>query len=222
MLQTGALMGTIMTANVFLVIMPNQRKTITAMLAGQLPDPALGKQAKQRSLHNNYLTLPVVFLMLSNHYPAAYGMRDAWAMVALALVAGGSIRHFFNRQHAGLPRPWWAWAVAAACMVAAMALSLRGPAPVEAALPPVTETQADDIVTGRCGMCHAAEPVWDGIAEAPRGLHLDTPEEIRRHALQIRLAAVVTHAMPPGNVTEMTDDERATLGRWLDQGANGG
>ena len=220
LLQTGALMGTIMTANVFLVIMPNQRKTIAAMLAGQTPDPALGKQAKQRSLHNNYLTLPVVFLMLSNHYPTAFGTRDTWAIVALVLVAGGSIRHFFNRQHADLPRPWWCWGVAAACMVAAMGLSLRAPAPVQAAA--VTEAAADDVVTSRCSMCHAAEPVWDGIATAPRGLRLDTPEEIRRHAAQIRLAAVLSHAMPPGNVTEITEEERALLARWTEEEAEGG
>ncbi len=224
MLQTGALVGTIMTANVLLIIMPNQRKTIAAMLAGQTPDPALGKQAKQRSLHNNYLTLPVVFLMLSNHYPTAFGTRDAWAVVALVLIAGASIRHFFNRQHAGLPRPWWSWAVAAACMLAAIGLSLRGPAPAEAAATPaaVTEAAADEIITGRCIMCHAAEPVWDGLATAPRGVRLDTPEEIRRHAAQIRLESVLSHAMPPGNVTEITEAEREVLARWTEAAAAGG
>jgi len=227
MLQTGALMGTIMTANVFLIIMPNQRKAIAAMRAGETPDPALGKQAKQRSLHNNYLTLPVVFLMISNHYPTAFGTRDAWAIVALVLIAGTAIRHFFNRQHAGLPRPWWTWAVAAACMVAAIGLSLRGPSPAQAAtstMParPASLAAAEEIVTGRCSMCHAAEPVWDGIATAPHGVRLDTSEEIRRHAGQIRLQAVLSHAMPPGNVTEITDEERAVLARWTEQEAAGG
>jgi uncharacterized membrane protein len=222
MLQTGALMGTIMTANVFLIIMPNQRKAIASMLAGQTPDPALGKQAKQRSLHNNYLTLPVVFLMLSNHYPTAFGTRDAWATVALVLIAGASIRHFFNRQHAGLPRPWWTWAVAAGCICAAVGLSLRGPSTDLATTAPATEAAADEIVAGRCSMCHAASPVWDGIPTAPRGVRLDTPEEIRRHAAQIRLAAVLSHAMPPGNVTEITEEERALLGRWTAEEAAGG
>jgi len=225
MLQTGAVMGTIMAANVFLIIMPNQRKTIAAMLAGQAPDPALGKQAKQRSLHNNYLTLPVVFLMLSNHYPTAFGTRYAWVIVALVLIAGTAIRHFFNRQHAGKPRPWWCWAIAAACMVAAMALSAVGPANAEAAAiapPAATLAQAEEIVSTRCSMCHAAEPVWDGIGTAPRGVRLDTPAQIRRHASQIRLQAVLSHAMPPGNVTEITAAERAILKSWTEQEASGG
>ena len=222
MLQTGAVMGTIMAANVFLIIMPNQRKTIAAMLAGETPDPALGKQAKQRSLHNNYLTLPVVFLMLSNHYPTAFGTRYAWVLVALVLIAGTAIRHFFNRQHAGQPRPWWAWGVAAGCMLASIALSTQGPAGIQAAAIPASFAEAEEVIATRCSMCHAAEPVWAGLATAPHDVRLDSPAEIRRHAAQIRLQAVLSHAMPPGNVTEISDEERAILKAWTEQEAQGG
>ena len=127
MLQVGALMATMMACNVFMLIIPNQRKTVAAMLRGETPDPSLGKQAKQRSLHNNYLTLPVVFLMLSNHYPLVSSTRYNWVMVALVLVVGTAIRHFFNSRHAGKPTPWWTWGVAAAGMLACVWLSTMGP-----------------------------------------------------------------------------------------------
>lgn len=238
MLQMGALIGTMMVANVFFIIIPNQRKVVDALLAGQEPDPRLGRQAKQRSLHNNYLTLPVLFLMLSNHYPLAFGSHYAWVMVALVLVMGGVIRHFFNAQHAGKPTPWWSWGVAAACMVAIIWLSTLAPprehevatetkpwiglepaAPAQAAAAtpsadPVSFAQVTDIVVSRCSMCHSTMPGWDGITVAPRGILLDSPEEIRRHASLIRLQAVLTHAMPPANVSQITPEERDVLARW--------
>jgi uncharacterized membrane protein len=234
MLQMGALIGTMMVANVFVLIIPNQRKVVDALLAGQTPDPNLGRQAKQRSLHNNYLTLPVLFLMLSNHYPLAFGAHYAWVMVALVLVMGGMIRHFFNARHAGKPTPWWTWAVAAACMAAIVWLStvppprehevatatkpwigLEAPAPVQTAdAGPVSFAKVADVVISRCSMCHSTMPGWEGIHEAPRGVLLDSPEEIRRHASLIRLQAVLTHSMPPANVSEITPEERDLLGRW--------
>ena len=238
MLQMGALIGTMMVANVFFIIIPNQRKVVDALLAGRSPDPKLGKQAKQRSLHNNYLTLPVLFLMLSNHYPLAFGSHWAWVMVALVLVMGGVIRHFFNSRHAGKPTPWWTWAVATACMAVIVWLSslppprehevatetkpwisTQPPAPVQtaeaAADPkPVSFAQVTDIVISRCSMCHSTMPGWEGINEAPRGVLLDSPEEIRRHASLIRLQAVLTHSMPPANVSQITPEERDLLGRW--------
>ncbi|MGK9168329.1 urate hydroxylase PuuD [Inquilinus limosus] len=237
MLQMGALIGTMMVANVFFVIIPNQRKVVDALLAGRSPDPKLGKQAKQRSLHNNYLTLPVLFLMLSNHYPLAFGSHYAWVMTAIVLVMGGVIRHFFNSRHAGKPTPWWTWAVAAAGMAAIIWLStlppprehevatetkpwigVEPPAPVQTAAAadpkPVSFAQVTDIVVSRCSMCHSTMPGWEGIHEAPRGVLLDSPEEIRRHAELIRLQAVLTHAMPPANVSQITPEERELLGRW--------
>lgn len=221
MLHVGALIGTIMSANVFLLIIPNQRKAVAEMMAGRAPDPMLGKQAKQRSLHNNYLTLPVVFLMLSNHYPLSYGTKYSWVIVAVLLVVGAVIRHFFNSRHAGKPSPWWTWAVAALGVIVIVALSMAGPRDADAgsasAAPDpahVAFAQVEDIVSTRCGVCHAAAPVWEGITEAPRGVRLDTPEDIRKHSAQIRVWAGLTNAMPPGNLTQITPEERRVLAAW--------
>ncbi|MGQ9365053.1 urate hydroxylase PuuD [Azospirillum sp. ST 5-10] len=218
LLQVGALVGTMMAANVAMVIIPNQRKTVAAMLRGETPDPMLGKKAKQRSLHNNYLTLPVVFLMLSNHYPLAFATRYNWVIVAVVLVVGASIRHFFNSRHAGKPTPWWTWGVAVAGMLVAAWLGSFGPnRPVTAAAAaaaPVRFAAVEEIVLSRCSMCHAEAPVWEGIPAPPRGVVLDTPEAIRRHAGPIGIQAGLSAAMPPANITGITDDERRTLALW--------
>ncbi|AWM86611.1 urate hydroxylase PuuD [Microvirga sp. 17 mud 1-3] len=226
-LHTGAMIATWMSASVFIVIIPNQKKVVADLIAGRTPDPALGKQAKQRSTHNNYLTLPVLFLMLSNHYPLAWSSKYAVGIVACILVAGAIIRHFFNSQHAGKGSPWWTWAVAAAAIALAIWLSIIGkPGNENLASAPADATPAtlaasfDEAVLAiqsRCSMCHAAQPVWDGIAIAPKGVHLDTPESIARHADLIRVQAVLTHAMPPNNITEMTLDERKAVASWLAQ-----
>src|SRR6185369_7348323 len=215
--QIGALIGTIMVANVFIIVIPNQKKTVAALLAGKAPDPRWGEEAKQRSVHNNYLTLPVVFLMISNHYPLMFATRFNWLIVAIVLAVGPVIRHFFNSRHEGNGNPWWTWGVAAAGMAAIAWLSAAGPrATVTGALPPTPKfAEVANIVLSRCSMCHAAEPVWTGIAAAPKGVMLDTDEAIRVHAPLIEIVAVRSNAMPPGNVTEMTDHERLVLASWL-------
>jgi len=219
--QIGALIGTIMVANVFVIIIPYQKKSVAAMLAGKEPDPRWGALGKQRSVHNNYLTLPVVFLMLSNHYPLFYATRFNWLIVAIVLAIGPVIRHFFNSRHEGKGSPWWTWGVAAAGMAAVAWLSAAGPRTVTiGALPPTPKiADVSNIVMSRCAMCHAAEPVWAGLAAPPKGVLLDTDEHIRLHAPLIAAAAVRSDAMPPGNITEMTPDERLTLASWLAAGA---
>ena len=218
--QIGALVGTIMVANVFVIVIPYQKKTVAAMLAGKEPDPRWGALGKQRSVHNNYLTLPVVFLMLSNHYPLFYATKYNWIIVAIVLAIGPVIRHFFNSRHEGKGSPWWTWAVAAAGMAAIAWLSAAGSTIELGALPPPPKfTQVSNIVISRCSMCHAAEPVWDGIPAAPEGIILDNDEQIRLHARLIDLVAVRSRAMPPGNITEMTPQERRTLAAWLAAGA---
>lgn len=219
--QIGALVGTIMVANVFAVIIPYQKKTVAALIAGQTPDPFWGAIGKQRSVHNNYLTLPVVFLMISTHYPLLFGTRFNWLIVAIVLLIGPVIRHFYNSRHAGQGSPWWTWAVAAAGMIAVFWLSTLGPRDVKSgALPPApTFAAVEEIVSSRCSMCHAAEPVWAGIGVAPKGILLDNAERIRAHARSIDIASVRSSAMPPGNITEMTGDERQMLAAWLAAGA---
>jgi uncharacterized membrane protein len=222
-IHAGALIGTIMVANVFFVIIPNQKIVVADLIAGRKPDPALGEQAKQRSLHNNYLTLPVLFLMISNHYPLSFATRWNWLIVALVIIVGAVIRHFYNMRHAGMPSPWWTWGVAAAGMALVVWLSAAPPGPEEQAASlapaPVDFVEVENIVLSRCSMCHAAEPLWEGIAAPPKGVRLDTPEMIRRHAPEIRLQATLSHAMPPGNLTEISPEERNILAAWIAAGA---
>ena len=218
-IQIGALIGTIMVANVFVVIIPGQKKMVAAMIAGQTPDPEYGRQGKQRSVHNNYLTLPVVFLMISNHYPLMFGTHYNWLIFAIVLVLGFLIRHFYNLRHAGRPNPWWTWVAAAAGIAAIAWLSWSGSRLAQesqsATKPHASFADAADVVTTRCTVCHTASPVWAGIAAPPRGARFDTPDEIRRHAELIKVYAVLTHTMPPDNVTEMTDSERSILAAGL-------
>jgi uncharacterized membrane protein len=218
--QIGALIGTIMVANVFVIIIPFQKKTVAALIAGTAPDPYWGEIGKQRSVHNNYLTLPVIFLMLSSHYPLFFATRFNWLIVAIVLAIGPVIRHFFNMRHEGKGSPWWTWAVAAAGMIAVMLLSNAGPAPAAGALPSTVRfAQVREIVLSRCSMCHAAEPAWLGIITAPKGVRLDDAAHIRQHARLIELYAVRSHAMPPGNITEITPQERQVIAAWLAAGA---
>ncbi len=227
LIHTGALMGTMMSGNVFLKIIPNQRKVIADLIAGRAPDPALGKEGKTRSTHNNYLTLPVLFLMISGHYPMVFTSPYAWIMVGFVLVAGALIRHFYNERHAGNGDKWWTWGVAAAAMLVVILISmLSNPAgrdglglgamkPVAIADATKVPSNVEDVVLSRCSMCHAAEPVWSGIAAPPKGVRLDTPGLIARNAPAIAMQTVLTHAMPPNNITGMTGEERRVLAAWL-------
>jgi uncharacterized membrane protein len=219
--QIGAIIGTIMVANVFLVIIPNQEKVVAALLAGQSPDPKLGGAGKERSVHNNYLTLPVVVLMISNHYPLLFATKLNWVIVAIVLALGPIIRHFFNERHAGRASPWWVWGAAALGMIAIGLLSAAGPRDVKTAASSTRPTYAnvEEIVLSRCSMCHGAEPVWAGIVTAPKGILLDDAEHIRRNARLIARNAAWASAMPPGNVTQMSGEERAVVAAWIADGA---
>jgi uncharacterized membrane protein len=222
-IHAGSLIGTIMVANVFFVIIPNQKIVVADLIGGRTPDPALGHQAGQRSLHNNYLTLPVLFLMISNHFPLAFGTRWNWLIVALVIVVGAVIRHFYNMRHAGRPSPWWTWGVAAAAMALVVWLSAAWPGGEERAAAdppaPVAFAEVENIVLSRCSMCHAAEPLWEGMVAPPKGVRLDTPEMIRKHRGEIQRQATLTHAMPPGNITEISPEERQILAAWIAAGA---
>ncbi len=220
-MQMGSLIGTMMVANVFLVIIPSQRKVVDDLVAGRTPDPELGFNAKQRSLHNNYLTLPVLFVMIGNHTPIAFAGRWSWLILAIVLVIGVVIRHFFNQRHKGEPSPWWTWAVAGAGMFLIVWLSAQ-PAvtPDEAkAGSEFDVAEVESVILSRCSMCHAAEPLWDGIVVPPKGVVLETQEQIRLQARAIGLQAVHTSAMPPGNITEIEDEERQVLAAWIASGA---
>jgi len=225
-LHLGAFTATIMSANVFLLIIPNQKIVVADLKAGRQPDPKLGLQAKQRSLHNNYLTLPVIFLMLSNHYPLAFGTRFNWIIASFIFIIGVLIRHYFNTLHARKGNPHWTWAASTILFIIIMWLStvpavLTGERQVSAAeerfIASTHFPAVRDTVMGRCAMCHAAEPGYEGIHAAPKGVALDSDAGIAAHAREIYLQAGRSHAMPPGNVSGMTEDERRLLVTWFEE-----
>jgi uncharacterized membrane protein len=201
-LQVGAMLGTIMAANVFLVVIPAHWELVRAKQQGREPDPAPGLRAKQRSVHNNYLTLPVVFTMLAGHFPLAFGQKQAWLVLLAIFALVTAIRHFFNLWHVG-KRAWWIL-VAAAVGAVALAVVLA-PEDVEPVATP-SNTEAAAIVAQRCTVCHS------GVS-APLGIKLGEPGQLERYASQIE-RQVSAGAMPPGNATGMTDEERAKLVAW--------
>ncbi len=224
-IHLGAVTATIMTANVAHNIIPNQRRAVEMLKRGETPPAVYGKQAKQRSLHNNYLTLPVIFLMLSNHYPLAFATQYNWVIAILVMVMGGVIRHWFNEHHAGRKSPNWCWAVAAMAFVGIMWLSEAGPrehgetdTEVSSALLASPHYDAvEEIVLSRCSMCHAEEPVWDGVVIAPKDIRLETSEQITRYASLIYEQAARSSAMPPGNLTGLEATDRAVLATWYEE-----
>jgi len=226
-LHLGAFTATIMSANVFFIIIPNQKKVVADLIAGRTPDPALGKQAKQRSTHNNYLTLPVLFLMLSNHYPLAFGTQYSWIIASLVFLMGVTIRHWFNTRHARAGSPTWTWLVTVLLFIVIMWLSTvpkvlseggeaRALTAGEAVAASPDFSKVRDTVLGRCSMCHAREPGWEGIIVPPKGVVLETDDDIVAHAREIYLQAGRSHAMPPANVTGVTEEERQLLAAWYE------
>jgi uncharacterized membrane protein len=231
LLHLGAFTATIMSANVFFIIMPNQRIVVADLKAGRTPDAKYGKIAKQRSTHNNYLTLPVIFLMLSNHYPLAFASEMNWLIAALVFLMGVTIRHYFNSLHARKGSKHWTWLATALLFVAIIWLStapmFRMAEPQEAQGAALQFAQAEgfgdvqDIVMGRCSMCHASEPVWEGLHWPPKGVRLETEHQIANAAKQIYLQSGLTHAMPPANLSYMEPEERAQIVAWY-RAATGG
>jgi uncharacterized membrane protein len=216
-MHLGAIIGTVMAANVFFVIIPNQRKVVAQVLAGETADPKLGKQAKQRSVHNNYMTLPVLLIMISNHYPMIFAAPLNWLWLAGLGIAGWTIRHFFNLKNAGrLHLEVLAYGALAFVTVAALNEALR-PKPV--VVQSASYAQVRAVVDKHCVMCHSAHPTHKGIQTAPNGATFDTAEGLQKHARRIYERAVATKSMPQGNETGMTDQDRAILGAWINGGA---
>jgi uncharacterized membrane protein len=239
-IHLGAITATIMSANVFMVIIPNQKIVVADLRAGRTPDAKYGRIAKLRSTHNNYLTLPVIFLMLSGHYPLAFATEYSWLIASLVFLMGVTIRHYFNSRHARAGNPRWTWVATTAIFIIIMALSIW-PAMRDdnddgmntddmamLTIPPHLQAFHDDerfedvndIVSGRCAMCHAAEPLWDGIAVAPKGVLLETPMQIAAEAKAIYIQSGVSHAMPPANVAYMEPEERALIRDWFEAAVN--
>jgi uncharacterized membrane protein len=222
-IHIGAMIGTMMVANVAMLIIPGQRKMVNAMMAGQKPDPIHGLKAKQRSVHNNYFTLPVLFIMISNHYAMTYRHPQAWAVLAVIMAAGVLIRHFFNLRHKG--RTEWRYPLAGVALLLALAVAIapKAPAARQAAADPAARfAQVQAIVTQRCVSCHSDHPTQPGFATAPAGIMLHSPALIGQNAQKIYEQSVQLKAMPIANLTNMTDAERAQVGAWFEAGAKTG
>jgi uncharacterized membrane protein len=212
-IQIGAMLGTMMAGNVVFVIIPAHWELIRAKQAGREPEAAAGLRAKQRSIHNNYLTLPVVFTMISNHFPITYGHSYSWLILVALLVIGAWVRHFFNLRQTGR-NAWWI-PVTAALAIAGLAVAIRPHSSSGGAAVPFTQIQT--IMEARCVPCHSAHPTK--VNSAPMGIVFDTPKQIAAQASLIEQVAVQTKVMPLGNQTGMTQAERDALGSWINQGA---
>lgn len=217
-IHVGAIIGTCMVGNVFLVIIPNQRKIVADMLAGRPVDPRLGAMGKQRSVHNTHMTLPVIFIMISNHYPAVSGHSKAWLLLALISAGAIAIRYFFIQRHFGKIRHELLF-VGALLIFAATAIASMKPKDRVEISGEVPFATAQGIIQKHCLSCHAAAPTHAGFSAPPLGATFDTPAQIRTYAPKINERAVLSTSMPLGNETGMTDEERAQLGAWIKQGA---
>ena len=227
-LHLGAITATLMTANVFFIIIPNQKIVVSDLKAGRKPDPNFGIIAKQRSTHNNYLTLPVIFFMLSNHYPLAFASELNWAIAPLVFLLGVSIRHYFNTYHATKKKLYWTWIITFLIFAAIVGLSSYKKNNLD-----ISENVNDleriysleivelnnevhDIISARCTMCHAREPLWDGYLHAPKGFVIENKEDIKRYARQVYVQSALSKAMPPNNISYMEDIERFTIQYWYE------
>ncbi len=247
-IHVGAIIGTIMVGNVFRVIMPAQRNLVKAIEEKREPDPALPAKGLLRSRHNNYLTLPVLFIMISNHFPSTYGSEYNWLILAGLAIFSILVRHYFNTRH-GSQKYAWTVPVAALGMItlafvtspyanrpsvapAAPAANVETKATTEAdpakeVLELATESHSNgvtfeeinEVIQVRCSVCHSATPTHAAFAVAPAGVVLDTAEEIKTNVPRIMAQSVQTKVMPLGNLTQMTDEERALIGTWVEQGA---
>jgi uncharacterized membrane protein len=208
-----------MSANVFFVISPGQRKMVEAMLKGEVPNAIYGKRGKQRSVHNTYFTLPVVFVMLSNHYAMTYTHPYNWAVLLVIMLAGALIRQFFVMRHRGQVL-WYLPVIGVLLMFGAFAWTMPKGVPTVAPVagaPAIRVADIEPILQQRCATCHAAHPTMMGAA--PAGVLLDSPESISLNAQRLYQQAVVLKAMPLGNVTQMTDSERKKIAAWFQGGA---
>jgi len=217
-IQVGAMIGTWMAANVRFVIIPGQQELVAAKLAGREPDPIHGLRGKQRSVHNNYFTLPVLFAMISNHFPITYGHPQGWLVLLTLMGLGAWVRHFFNLRHQG--RVVWAIPVSAALGVVLLAV-LIAPRAAVTGQASVSFAQAQAVIARRCVPCHSATPTQPGFPAPPNGVTFESAEQITGRAAQIDQRAVIAKDMPLGNLTGITQEERDLLGAWYQQGAPG-
>jgi uncharacterized membrane protein len=214
-IHVGAIIGTIMVANVFFHIIPGQKRMVADIRAGRDPDPRPGIIGKQRSVHNTYFTLPVLFVMISNHYPMTYSHSQGWLVLGVIMLAGVLIRQFFVLRHSGNVK--WALPAAGVALLAGVAVAIA-PKIADSGGGRVTFANVQNVLKERCLQCHASQPTQPGFAQPPKGVLLETPEQVAANAPKIA-ETVGNKYMPIGNLTQMTDDERALIATWFAQGA---
>ena len=222
-MQIGTVLGTIMVANVLMIIIPGQKKVVASLLSGESPKPKYGIIAKQRSLHNNYLTLPVIFIMIGNHYPFVYATTYSWIIISLILIVGALIRHFFNIKHTGEKPPYWVLLPIIILITLSIYISyigkpdlnLNNKSNVEliSKIPKLILTNAEEVIITKCSMCHAREPLWDNMKSAPKLILLETQQDIIKNINSIYKQSVVSFAMPPGNITFLELAERENINK---------
>ena len=219
-MQIGTVLGTIMVANVLMIIIPGQKKVVASLLANETPNPIHGAIAKQRSLHNNYLTLPVIFIMISNHYPLIYATKYSWIIISIILIIGALIRHFFNIKHTGAKPPYW---VCVPIIILGSIIfyisdlgkpklnDVKNTATLIELIPEKTLVSAQEIIVSKCSMCHAKEPLWENMKNAPKLVNLETPTDIINNIDNIYKQSVLSYAMPPGNISFLEENERSLI-----------
>ena len=219
-MQIGTVLGTIMVANVLMIIIPGQKKVVASLLANETPNPIHGAIAKQRSLHNNYLTLPVIFIMISNHYPLIYATKYSWMIISIILIIGALIRHFFNIKHTGAKPPYW---VCVPIIILGSIIfyisdlgkpklnNIKNTANLIELIPEKTLLSAQEIIVSKCSMCHAKEPLWENMKNAPKLVNLETSIDIINNIDSIYKQSVLSYAMPPGNISFLEDNERSLI-----------
>ena len=219
--HVGAVVGSIMVANVYFIIIPNQKVVVADLIAGRTPDPSLGQEAKQRSTHNNYLTLPVLLMMVSTHFPMIYAHEQSWIVVALILIVGGIIRDYFNSMNAGKygRELQWQWPSAVVFMAILILFVSYQPKFLDGTnngVPMASDVLA--ISETHCIACHSSQPTDPDFSKAPNGVRLESIEDLRRYSEQIMKQAVLTRAMPLANRSKMTRKERDIIGLWIRNG----
>ena len=219
-MQIGTVLGTIMVANVLMIIIPGQKKVVASLLANETPNPIHGAIAKQRSLHNNYLTLPVIFIMISNHYPLIYATKYSWIIISIILIIGALIRHFFNIKHTGAKPPYW---VCVPIIILGSIIfyisdlgkpklnNVKNTATLIEQIPQKTLVSAQEIIVSKCSMCHAKEPLWENMKNAPKLVNLETSTDIINNIDNIYKQSVLSYAMPPGNISFLEENERSLI-----------
>ena len=219
-MQIGTVLGTIMVANVLMIIIPGQKKVVASLLANETPNPIHGAIAKQRSLHNNYLTLPVIFIMISNHYPLIYATKYSWIIISIILIIGALIRHFFNIKHTGAKPPYW---VCVPIIILGSIIfyisdlgkpklnNIKNTATLIELIPEKTMVSAQEVIVSKCSMCHAKEPLWENMKNAPKLVNLETSIDIINNIDSIYKQSVLSYAMPPGNISFLEDNERSLI-----------